>query len=83
MSFYATENLQSRFTGSHSMDTKDLRWLQGRDYYDFWENEDRRDDFEEPWNWAFPTVLEDLGDYEEPWDDIRRRERMAEAIYDC
>jgi hypothetical protein len=46
-------------------------------------NEDRRDDFEEPWNWAFPTVLQDPGDYEESGDDIRRRERMAQAMYEC
>ena len=65
------------------MDPNELRQFPESDYYDFWENEDRRDDFEEPWNWAFPTVLQDLGDYEEPWDDIGRRERMAEAIYEC
>ena len=53
-----------------------------RDYYDFWENEDRRDDFEEPWYWSLDAVSEDLGDYEESGDDIRRRERMAEAIYE-
>ena len=65
------------------MDTKDLRWLQGRDYYDFWENEDRRDDFEEPWYWSSDEFREASGDYEEPGDDIRRRERMAEAMYEC
>jgi hypothetical protein len=65
------------------MDPNDTRQLSEHDYYDFWENEDRRDDFEEPWNWAFPTVLQDPGDYEESGDDIRRRERMAEACYEC
>ena len=65
------------------MDPDELRQLrESFDYSDFWENEDRRDDFEEPWNWAFPPVLEDLGDYEAPWDDVRRRERMAEAMYE-
>ena len=65
------------------MDPDQLRQLrESFDYNDFWENEDRRDDFEEPWNWAFPPVLEDLGDYEAPWDDVRRRERMAEAMYE-
>ena len=65
------------------MDPNEPRQFSEHDYYDFWENEDRRDDFEEPWNWAFPTVLSDPGDYEEPWDDIGRRERMAEAMYEC
>ena len=65
------------------MDPKDSRQLQGHDYYDFWENEDRRDDFEEPLYWSLDAVSEDLGDYEEPWDDIRRHERMAEAMYEC
>jgi hypothetical protein len=66
------------------MDPDELRQLRSEfDYYDFWENEDRRDDFEEPWNWAFASVLQDLGDYEEPWDDIGRRERMAQAMYEC
>ena len=65
------------------MDPNELRPFSESDYYDFWENEDRRDDFEEPWNWAFPTVLQDSGDYEESGDDIRRRERMAEAMYEC
>ena len=64
------------------MDPDNSRQFPGRDYYDFWENEDRRDDSEEPWNWAFPTVLEDPGDYEAPWDDVARRERMAQAIYE-
>ena len=64
------------------MDPNELRPFSESDYYDFWENEDRRDDFEEPWNWAFPTVLEDFGDYEAPWHDVARRERMAQAIYE-
>ena len=64
------------------MDSNELRQFPERDYYDFWENEDRRDDFEEPWNWSFDTVLADPGDYEAPWDDVARRERMAEAIYE-
>ena len=64
------------------MDPNELRPFSESDYYDFWENEGGRDDFEEPWNWDFPTVLEDLGDYEAPWDDVSRRERVAQAIYE-
>ena len=64
------------------MDPEDTRQFPESDYYDFWENEDRRDDFEEPWYWSLDDLLTDPGDYEEPWDDIRRRERMAEAMYE-
>ena len=65
------------------MDPEDTRQFPESDYYDFWENEDRRDDFEEPWYWSLDDLLKDPGDYEEPWDDIGRRERMAEAMYEC
>ena len=65
------------------MDPNESRQFSESDYYDFWENEDRRNDFEEPWYWAIDEVSEDLGDYEESGDDIRRRERMAEACYEC
>ena len=64
------------------MDPDNLRQFPERDYYDFWENEDRRDDFEEPLYWTLNEVSEDLGDYEAPWDDVSRRERMAEAMYE-
>ena len=65
------------------MDPNEPRQFSEHDYYDFWENEDRRNDFEEPWYWSIDEVLEDLGDYEGSGDDIRRRERMAEAMYEC
>ena len=51
----------------------------------FREEPDRRDDPEDsPLRWCIDSSgsTEDLGDYEEPWDDIGRRERMAEAIYE-
>ena len=64
------------------MDPKELRQFSESDYYDFWENEDRRNDFEEPWYWSLDDLLPDPEDYEEPWDDIGRRERMAEAMYE-
>ena len=65
------------------MDPYESRQFSESDYYDFWENEDRRDGFEEPLYWSLNEVSEDSGDYEEPWDDIGRRERMATACYEC
>lgn len=35
------------------------------------------------WDRDCQSLPEDVGDYEEPWDDIGRRERMAEAMYEC
>ena len=75
--------LQPFITRSHIMDSADLRWLETFGYDRDWETDSRRGDTEDPWNWSFPTVFSDPGDYEEPWDDIRRRERMAEAMYEC
>ena len=65
------------------MDPYASRQFSESDYYDFWENEDRRNGFEEPLYWSLDEVSEDPGDYEESGDDIRRRERMAEACYEC
>ena len=64
------------------MDPDNARQLPGRDYYDFWENEDRRDDFEEPWYWSSSTVPEDTGTDEDAWYDVARAERLAQAIYE-
>ena len=52
------------------MDPNESRQFSESDYYDFWENEDRRNDFEEPWYWTIDEVSSDLGDYEESGDDI-------------
>ena len=64
------------------MDTDDTRWLETRGHDQHRETDGGRDNFEEPWNWAFPTVLPNIGDNEDTGDDIRRRERMAEACYE-
>ena len=64
------------------MDPDNTQWYDRFIDNCFREDGDRRDDFEEPWYWSRPSVPQDSGDYEEPWDDIGRRERMAEAIYE-
>ena len=66
------------------MDPNELRQLRSQwELNRYREDGDRRDEFEEPWYWSSTTISEDSGDYEAPWDDIRRRERMAEAMYEC
>ena len=43
----------------------------------------RRNDPEEPWYWTRIGNVEGLGDWQDAGDDIRRRQRMAEAMYEC
>ena len=47
------------------------------------EGDGRRDDFEEPWYWFSPGIPPGSGVNEDTGDDVRRRERMAEAMYEC
>ena len=68
---------------THSMDPSDIRQLEAADADFYWETYGGRDYFEEPWYWTCDAVPEDPGDYEEPWHDVGRRERMAQAIYEC
>ena len=65
------------------MDIDDTRWVEPRGHDQHRETDGGRDDFEEPWYWLSPKVLEDLGTNEDTGDDVRRRERMAEAMYEC
>ena len=83
MLIHQVKRLQPFIKRTHSMDPADLRWLAARGYDLDWETDGGRDDLEEPWNWAFPAVLQDIGDNEDTGDDKRRRERMAEACYEC
>ena len=48
----------------------------------FWENFHRRNDPDSPWYEVSFDFPEDVGDNEDTGDDIRRRERMAEAMYE-
>jgi hypothetical protein len=42
----------------------------------------RRDRIERYWNGYCSPISDTTGSDEKAWDDIRRRERMAEACYD-
>ena len=65
------------------MDTPTSRWLDTFGYDRDWEADGGRDDFEEPWYWSGFAISEDIGANEDTGDDVRRRERMAEACYEC
>jgi len=42
----------------------------------------RRDGIERHWDGYCSPVLDTTGSDKKAWDDIRRRERMAEAMYE-
>ena len=65
------------------MDPNNTRWYDTFIDDCFGEDSHRRDEFEEPWYWTRLGNVEGLGDWEDVGDDIRRRERMAEAMYEC
>ena len=65
------------------MDSANTRWLDTFIEDCFREDSDRRDEFEEPWHWTSTPDVEDLGDWEDVGYDIRRAERMVEAMYEC
>ena len=65
------------------MDTEQARQLYklGDDFD--WERFHRRNDPCSPWYDASLDILEDLGTNQDTGDDVGRRERMAEAMYEC
>ena len=65
------------------MDLAKLRQLEADITDLIWEGDGGRNDFEEPWYWFIPGVPPGLGVNEDTGDDVRRRERMAEAMYEC
>ena len=65
------------------MDTEQARQLYklGDDFD--WERFHRRNDPSSPWYDPSLDIPEDLGTNQDTGDDERRRERMAEAMYEC
>ena len=69
------------------MDSDDILWLDSDPTDPDWQTNHRRDSVEGDsclrWLLASIRLSEMSGYYEEIGDDIRRRERMAEAMYEC
>ena len=65
------------------MDPANISWLDTNSTDSYWETYNRRTDTERYWerilavDFALPRYYEEVG------DDLRRRERMAEAMYEC
>ena len=64
------------------MDTPDTFWLNTNPDDNYWEAYYRRDHTDRDQQSLLEAMSETFGSDEEAWNDIRRRERMAQACYD-
>ena len=65
------------------MDPANISWLEADTDDSYWEAYYRRTYSEGYWERVLAVDLALPGYYEEVGDDLRRRERMAEAMYEC
>ena len=65
------------------MDTPDTFWLETNPDDSYWEAYYRRDYTEQDKESILEAMSKTFRSDKEAWDDLRRRERMAQAIYDC
>ena len=65
------------------MDTPDTFWLDTGPQDTYWEAYYRRDYSEGDKQSLLEAMSETFGSDEEAWDDLRRRERLAQVIHDC
>ena len=64
------------------MDTPDTLRLEADPDDEYWEAYHRRDYTDRDQQSLLEAMSETFGSPEEAWNDIRRRERMAQACYD-
>ena len=65
------------------MDIANILWLDSNLEDNYWETSYRRSYSDRDWISDCYAVCEMFDGNENAWDDLRRRERVAEAIYDC
>ena len=65
------------------MDPANISWLDSHPDDSYWEAHYRRTYSEGYWERILAVDLALPGYYEEVGDDLRRRERLAEAMYEC
>ena len=65
------------------MDPANILWLEADTTDSYWEIYHRRSCLDGDWISDCYAVCEMFDGNENAWDDLRRRERVAEAIYDC
>ena len=64
------------------MDTPDAFWLDTNPDDSYWEAYYRRDYTDRDQQSLLEAMSSSFGSDKEAWNDIRRRERMAQAMYD-
>ena len=64
------------------MDTPDAFWLDTDPDDSYWEAYYRRDYTDRDQQSLLEAMSSSFGSDKEAWNDIRRRERMAQAMYD-
>jgi hypothetical protein len=65
------------------MDPANISWLESDATDSYWETYHRRGNTQRYWDRSSDSIPPDFDDNEDAWNDIRRRERLAEAMYEC
>ena len=68
------------------MDPANISWLESNSTDSYWETDNRRSYLERDclrWEPDSETLLAMSDDNEDVGNDIRRRERLAEVMYEC
>jgi len=65
------------------MDTPDTFWLDTNPDDNYWEAYYRRDYSERDKQSILEAMSETFRSDKEAWDDLRRRERMEQIMYEC
>ena len=65
------------------MDPANISWLESHPEDTYWETYHRRTDIEGDREPDSPCIPPDFDDNEDAWNDKRRRERVAQAEYEC
>ena len=64
------------------MDIANILWLEADESDSYWETYHRRSDIDGDWVTDFYEVCEMFDGNENAWAPLRRRERLAEAMYE-
>ena len=64
------------------MDPANILWVEAQTDDEYWQSSNRRSHFDGDWIGHFYSVCEMFEGNENAWDDLRRRERLAEAEYE-
>ena len=81
-SVHETQGIKPHLKGSYLMDLTNTLWLDSVINDGLREGGYRRDRIKRTWIGYSSEFSDTTGSDQKAWDDIRRRERMAEAMYE-